>query len=332
MLLVVPLAPEETPLLSLAEWDELKRCERVFFERPTHPLADRLRVAGIEAGPFDDDPPAGRDGWGLVTDPDSPRVLLLAREGARVSLGLSAPDDLSAAHAAPVARRAAASLGALAVVMARLRSEDGCPWDREQTHDSLKVHLLEEAHEVIEAIDLGRTSAELEEELGDLLLQVAFHARVADQEGRFDLASVGDHIVGKLIGRHPHVFGETVVADAAEVVRNWETIKATEKQRTDLFEDIPRTLPALLAAYKTQKRAAAAGFEADAGRARSRLDDALASEPDAESVGEALFWLVAVARAAGIDPEGALLKATSKFRGSLDPPANLPVADVKGVN
>ena len=317
MLLVVPLAPEETPLLTLGEWDLLRSCDRVFFERPGHPLAARLTAAGVEAGPFDDDPAADRDGWALVTDPDSPRVLVLARGGARVSLGMSSPDDLSAAHAAPVARRAAAALGSLAIVMARLRSEDGCPWDLEQTHDSLKVHLLEEAHEVIQAIDLGQTTTELEEELGDLLLQVAFHARLADEEGRFDLASVADRIVTKLIGRHPHVFGETIVADAAEVVRNWETIKATEKQRNDLFEDIPGMLPALLAAYKTQKRATAAGFAVDVERARAQAVEALAGEPNPESVGEALFWLVAVARAAAIDPEGALLKATARFRGSL---------------
>src|SRR5687767_2236248 len=133
--------------------------------------------------------------------------------------------------------------------MARLRSADGCPWDREQTHESLRVHLIEEAHEVLEAIDLGETGHMLEEELGDLLLQVAFHSELAARDDRFDLAGVADAIVAKLIHRHPHVFGDTEVEGAADVVRNWEAIKAEEKDRSDPFEGIPATLSALLAAY-----------------------------------------------------------------------------------
>jgi MazG family protein len=201
--------------------------------------------------------------------------------------------------------------------MARLRSEDGCPWDREQTHESLKVHLLEEAHEVIDAIDVGHTGAELEEELGDLLLQVAFHARLAAQEDRFDLADVADAIVAKLIHRHPHVFGTTEVSSAGEVVRNWEALKAEERrgEEQDPFASIPRALPALLTAHKTQKRAARFGFAPDEAEARARLRGALDGETD---LGEALFWLVALARVRGVDPEGALRKATVRFRESLE--------------
>jgi MazG family protein len=313
-LLVVPLAPDEAGQITLDEWDALCSCGRVFFERPGHPLEERLRAAGVAAAPFDDEPDARANGCALVADPSSLRIVELARVGARVSVGSArAPDDLSAAHAAPVARRAGAALGTLGIIMARLRSDDGCPWDREQTHESLEVHLLEEAHEVLEAIDRNELDAELLEELGDVLLQVAFHARIAEQDGRFDLASVADGISGKLIHRHPHVFGETQVADAAEVLRNWESIKAVEKTRDDPFEDIPKSLPGLLAAYKTQKRAARLGWHAEASEAEARVTGALASG----SIGEALFWLVAVARAAGSDPETALLRATAEFRAGL---------------
>lgn len=301
-------------MVTLAEWDALCRCDKVFFEQPDHPLAARLRDAGIEAAPFDDDPPADRDGWALVADPTSPRVIELAKAGAEVTSGSAvAPDALTAAHGAYLARRGTAALGALALVMARLRSTDGCPWDQEQTHESLKVHLLEEAYEVLDSIDRGQTGAELEEELGDVLLQVAFHSQLAADDGRFDLSGVADAIVAKLLHRHPHVFGETTVADAAEVVANWETIKGTEKKRTGPFDGLPEALPALLLAYKTQKRASALGFEADVEVARRNVLDALDGEVE---IGDALFWLVALARAAGIDPEGALRRATAKFRHS----------------
>jgi MazG family protein len=314
-LLVVPVAPDEAGLVTLEEWDALVACQKVLFERPDHPLAARLRDAGVAAGPFDDDPVADRDGWALVADPTSPRVIELARAGANVTSGRAlSPDALTAAHGAYLARRGAASLGALALVMARLRSDDGCPWDQEQTHESLRVHLLEEAYEVLDAIDKGEVTDELEEELGDVLLQVAFHSQLAADEDRFDLAGVADRLVAKLLHRHPHVFAETTVADAAEVIRNWESIKATEKKREGPFEGLPEALPALLLAYKTQKRAAGVGFTADGTAAREHLDAALDGDTD---IGEALFWLVALARDAGIDPEGALRNATRRFRETL---------------
>ncbi len=295
----------------------------MLFERADHPLIERLRGDGVQAGSFDDEPDAPAEGLGLVTEPDAALVLELARRGARVLAGPAhPPDDLTAAHAAPVVRRAAASMSTLAAIMARLRSEDGCPWDREQTHGSLKVHLLEEAHEVIDAIDAGLTGLELREELGDVLLQVAFHARLAAQEGRFDLADVGDEIVAKLVHRHPHVFGSAEVASAGEVVHNWEALKAAERDgEDDPFDSIPRTLPALLTAYKTQKRAARFGFAPDEAEARHRLAAALErADPD---LGEALFWLVALARARGEDPEGALRTATRRFRKTLEERSSL---------
>ena len=320
----MPLAPDDVSALTLAEWDALVACDRVLFERPDHPLVDRLRAHDVDAGPFDDEPDATRDGWALVVDPSSPRVVELAKAGARVTSGVArAPDALTAAHGAGIARRAAASLGGAALVMARLRSDDGCPWDHEQTHESLEVHLIEEAHEVLDAIDRGATGAELEEELGDLLLQVLFHAQMAADDGRFDVDGVARALAGKLVHRHPHVFGDVAVTGASDVVRNWEAIKAAEKERTGPFEDVPPTLPALLGAYKIQKRAAGLGWDAPADDARARLGAALEAATGADAVGavelgELLFWTVALARAAGIDPESALRHATLRFKESFD--------------
>ncbi|MDQ4025491.1 MAG: MazG family protein [Actinomycetota bacterium] len=330
-LVVVPLAATEWEWLTLHEWDLLTSSDRVLFEDPGHPLVARLRAAGVEAGPFDDEPDAAQAAWALVADPPSPRVRELADAGATVTSGAApAPDAVTAAQGAPVARRAAARFGSLALVMARLRGPGGCPWDAEQTHESLRVHLLEEAHEVLEAIDEGAFGDELEEELGDLLLQVVFHAQLAADDGRFDVAGVAERIVAKLLHRHPHVFGDVVVGGAADVVANWEAIKAREKEsrirhsaepqkeeREGPFDGIPPALPGLLAAYKTQKRAAALGFRPDPEAARRKVEEALAAPPGPESLGEALFWLVAVARSAGVDPEGALAKATLRFRRSL---------------
>lgn len=316
-LIVVPLDPANAGALTLDEWDAIVGCSKVLFERPEHPLAERLRAHGVAAGGFDTPPLADDDGWALVADERSPLVIELARSGAIVTAGVAGDfDALAAAHGGYLTRRGAAALTRLALTMARLRSDDGCPWDREQTHESLRVHLIEEAHEVLEAIDLGRTGVELEEELGDLLLQVAFHAQLAAQDDRFDLAGVADAIVAKLINRHPHVFGDTEVTGAADVVRNWEAIKATEKQRTDPFEGIPASLSALLAAYKTQKRAAGQGWTASESEATARVTEAVGADAGAESLGDALFWLVALSRARGIDPEGALRNALTRFRGS----------------
>jgi XTP/dITP diphosphohydrolase len=310
-LLVVPLAPEETDLLTLREWELLCARRRVYLERPDHPLAARLRTRGVECGPFDDEPSASEDGIALLADPSSPRVIELAGSGADVTSGpAAAPDAAAAARGAPIVRRAAAAVAGAVVVMARLRSQGGCPWDLEQTHASLKVHLLEEAHEVLEAIDAGDLGAGLEEELGDILLQVLFHSRIAEGEGRFDVAGVAEGLTLKLVGRHPHVFGDASVAGAGEVVERWETIKRAEKERGGPFDDIPRSLPGLLAAYKTQKRAA---FSADAREAADRARAAV----DAGDIGDALFWTVALARARGLDPETALLERLARFRADL---------------
>lgn len=316
-LLVVPLARDESESLALSEWDALCARAEVVFEHQGHPLMDRLQETGVAVARLMDELDAGDDSRAFVAEPSSERIVELARAGAIVSSGTaSSPDDLTAARGAPIVRRASSALGGLAVVMARLRSKDGCPWDIEQTHESLQVHLIEEAHEVLEAIDRGLVGDELEEELGDLLLQVVFHAQMAADDGRFDVAGVAERLVAKLVHRHPHVFADTSVTGAGEVIRNWEALKESEKDRVGPFDDIPEGLPALLAAYKTQKRAAGLGFEADEGEARARVAAAVDDPDGAEALGTALFWLVAVARARGIDPEGALRRATARFRDS----------------
>lgn len=309
-LLVVTVGSDEAGALTLEEWDRLATRNPVLFERADHPLIERLREAGVNAGPFDDEPAAGDHEAAFVAEPGSPRVLDLAREGADVIGPGSPPDSMTAAWGSAIARRAGQSAAKLATIMARLRGDDGCPWDREQTHSSLKPHLIEEAYEVIDAIEKGLVGEELEEELGDLLLQVVFHSQLAADDDRFDFAGVGERISAKLLHRHPHVFSDTVVKDAEQVVANWEAIKSEEKKRSGPFDDIPGALPALSAAYKTQKRAASLGWQPDQDEARRQLVDAVGDE----SLGEALFWLVALARARGLDPEGALREAVARFR------------------
>lgn len=314
-LLVVPLASHQAGELTLSELDRLLACERVVFEDPAHALVERLSAEGVETEKLEGAINPLGEGCALVAEPSSSRVIELAKAGAQVSAGVgSVPDALTAARGAHILRRASTSLTSAALVMARLRSEDGCPWDKEQSHASLKVHLLEEAYEVIEAIDLGTG---LEEELGDVLLQILFHSRIADQDGRFDIASVADGLVAKLVRRHPHVFGDVAVAGATEVLANWERIKQEEKRRRDPFEGIPEALPALLNAYKVQKRAASLGFSADADRARAELAQSLEAGPEGrEELGRALFWLVALARSLGIEPESALRAETTRFESS----------------
>jgi len=312
--MVVPLAPDEVDRLTLREWDLLRARSTVYFEDPSHPLRSRLGDDGSTTAALSGEIDPADESAAVVVDPTSDLLRGLAEAGADVSVGaVGLPDALTGAVGAQIGRRAATSLGELAMVMARLRGPGGCPWDHEQTHESLQVHLLEEAHEVLEAIDEGKLGAELEEELGDLLLQVVFHAQMAADDGRFDIDGVARRLVAKLVHRHPHVFSDTEVSGATEVVSNWESLKAAEKQeRTGPFDGIPSGLPALLAAQKTQKRAAALGFEGAPDTSQRELEKAI-SEGD---FGEALFWVVALARAAGVEPEGALRRATARFRES----------------
>ncbi len=207
----------------------------------------------------------------------------------------------------------------LLAVMHRLRSPGGCPWDAEQTHQSLARHLLEEAHEALEAIDAGDVDR-LRDELGDVLLQVVFHAEVAMQAGEFDIDDVAAGITAKLVRRHPHVFGDVEVGSAAEVLVNWERIKSGEKGEHPLDDEIPATLPALARASKVQRRAAGFGFDwrsADGamGKVREELREVEEAPPERaeDELGDLLFAVAALARRLDVDPETALRKATRRF-------------------
>ncbi|HEX5936893.1 MAG TPA: nucleoside triphosphate pyrophosphohydrolase [Actinomycetota bacterium] len=207
----------------------------------------------------------------------------------------------------------------LVKVMARLRAPDGCPWDLEQTHQTLARHLLEETHELLDAIDAGGSDA-IRDELGDLLLQVVFHAQMAADDGRWDIDDVAAGLVEKLVRRHPHVFADTDVSGAEEVLTNWERLKAEESGgRRAVDDEIPATLPALARAAKVQRRAASwgAGWSgaAEAVAALRRETEALMDDPGRleREIGEVLFAAVAVARLSGVDAEGALRRVTRVF-------------------
>ena len=204
-------------------------------------------------------------------------------------------------------------------IVAKLRAPDGCPWDREQTHHSLVQCLVEEASEVIEAID-NQDSTAMEEELGDLLLQVVMHARLAEEEGKFDLEAVACGIADKLIRRHPHVFGdnETKIDSPDEVLDRWELIKEQEKknaglsqERNPVFKDLPPKLPALLYARDVYKRASKHRL-VDKGEWSEAVVDKAMESLDENLAGQALFELVASCRKKGIDPESALRRFASK--------------------
>jgi tetrapyrrole methylase family protein/MazG family protein len=204
-------------------------------------------------------------------------------------------------------------------VMAHLRAPGGCPWDAEQTHRSLAKHLLEEAHEVLEAID-SDDPERLRDELGDLLLQVVFHAEIAREFGHFDMDDIARGTVEKLIRRHPHVFGDVEVASAGEVLVNWERIKEDEKGPRGIDQDIPATLPALARASKVQRRAAGWGFEwrtkeAAIDKLREEVEELAEASPDEaeDELGDVLFAAAAVARRLGVDPESALRRTTNRF-------------------
>ena len=213
-------------------------------------------------------------------------------------------DHLTSLYIAGGAPPIAAEVARFAELVRTLRER--CPWDREQTHRTLTRHLLEETYEVLEAIenlDEPGGVEHLEEELGDLLFQVVFHATLAAEEGSFTLADVATGIHDKLVLRHPHVFGTVEAETAGEVMQNWEQIKREEKGRASIMDGIPGDLPSLLHAHKVQRKAASAGVEVDPPA------DGLIASTD-EEVGALLFGVVALARRAGVDPEAAL-RATS---------------------
>jgi len=219
------------------------------------------------------------------------------------------PDHLTSVFVPQLAAPVAGAVAGFDAVVRRLRAE--CPWDREQTHHTLRRHLLEEAYEVLEAIDhvdvdAGTGFDALEEELGDLLFQVVFHATLAAEEGRFTLADVARGIRDKLVGRHPHVFGDVSADSAEELASRWEQLKKAEKGRESVMDGIPEALPALLYALKVQKKASSQGVDW-----RTLVDD---DGDAAGDTGRRLLELVDAARARGDDPETELRIAAEVVR------------------
>jgi MazG family protein len=212
-------------------------------------------------------------------------------------------------------------------IMARLRSPGGCPWDLEQTLTSLRPYVLEETYEVLEAIDAGDVAGH-REELGDLLLQIVFQARVREEEGAFGFAEVADAISDKLVSRHPHVFGDRQVKDAAEVLTQWAELKREEKRRKgggkSALEGVPREMPALARADRLTEKASRIGFDwPDAGGARAKVNEELAELDEAiahgdparveAELGDTLFAVANLARKLGVAPEEALRGTVARF-------------------
>ena len=325
-------------------------------------MDELLRVAGVDPGDGLQVVSVARLA-AVAFDPSLPLILLAgttqpasavlpgrhARSGARDVLGSLYPaahelvrlpdrsrtrlgdlDDSALAEASwlvppldPVANLA--SPHGMAAISARLRAPDGCPWDRRQTHLSLRPYLLEEAYETVDAIEHG-TPADLAEELGDLLLQVILHAQFAAEEGAFDLTDVYRSIATKIVRRHPHVFGEVEVDGVEQVLSNWETIKADEraergKTHEGAFGGVARALPALAGSREIQERASALGWDWDDiggvwEKVTEELDELRAAATDDErlhELGDVLFALVNLARWMKLDPEEALRTANHRW-------------------
>ena len=332
MLTVLLSSPRVAPgLLTWQAWASLREASRVLAGSAGHPQLPALTAAGVI--PEIVELPADAAGQAaclaaLVAAADGPAVWLApAGESADASLldGLAAAGVearvLQGAHDLP-----GAHLLDLVSIMDTLRVS--CPWDKEQTHASLVRYLLEEAYEAVETVEEGDL-ASLREELGDVLLQVLFHARIAAEraagDGGFTIDDVADTLAAKLVRRHPHVFGSTAVSSAADVNRNWEEIKKAERaQRSaaaggeppSVLDGVPFGQPALSLAAQLQRRAERAGMPGDSFAAGDpRGDGDPPGDGDAGEIGEELMRVVARAQAAGLDPELELRAAARRFAG-----------------
>jgi len=311
-------SPRVAPgLLSWEAWQRLVTADSVLLGDPPPGWPEALARAGVRAHSLAGEPPSGRaaalvDGaapdcevvWLGSADGDPGLTDALAEKLGERAMGGPPPEVelITGSHDVPGAR-----LLDLVAVMDRLRSPGGCPWDAEQTHLSLLPYLLEETHEVVEAVESGDRT-HLAEELGDLLLQVMFHARVAaeDEDAPFDVDDVAAGIVEKLVRRHPHVFAGVEV-DAADVHRNWEQIKAAEKRREGVFDGIPPSLPSLARAQKMLGR-----LQRSAGPLAVAEQLAAAAEGE---VARRLLDAVVLAADQGLDAEGTLRRALNRLAG-----------------
>jgi XTP/dITP diphosphohydrolase len=297
-------SPRVAPgLMSWPAWQAVSSADRVLASDDASPTARAVAGAGhrvdVLASPTVDDlldaAASGHVVW-LASDEETGRMSAeLAGRVVRAGDELPVIEVLHASYDVPGAR-----LLDLVTVMDRLRLN--CPWDREQTHRSLARYLLEESYETLEAIESGDPD-HLREELGDLLLQVYFHARIASESAEFDIDDVAAGIVDKLVHRHPHVFGGLDVADVAEVEANWETLKAAEKGRASVLDGIPLAMPALALAGKVLGRASRVGVDHVPG--------------SGEVIGDRLLAVVAQARVDGVDAEQALRDAVRRLADSV---------------
>ncbi len=308
-------------LLSSDAWDALRAADLVLVRADTHPLLPALAAAGVEAQ------------VGAAHGPDEvvARLLTAARDG--VAAWVSSPDgdpDVVAELTAQLEGQAAGTGAVLpevevlpgswdlpgarlldaVAVMDRLRSPGGCPWDARQTHESLVEYLVEEAYETVEAIETG-DDADLREELGDLLLQVLFHARIGQErsEDPWSVDEVAAGIVDKLVARHPHVFGDADADTAEQVEANWHVLKAREKGRESVTDGIPLALPALVLAGKLLSRASRGDVTVPVAPGVAVPDFA-----DADQLGTLLLGIVDRSRAKGLDAEAALRSAVRAHR------------------
>jgi XTP/dITP diphosphohydrolase len=290
--LAVEVSPYAPALLSPAGWRAVSGSAPVVALPGASATADELRRAGLAV--------EEADATGAQARPEDVVVLATAAELAEFP------------GVVPVGRPAGTRLLDVVAVMDRLRSPGGCPWDAEQTHSSLRGYLLEEAHEAYDAI-VDDDPVGMREELGDVLLQVVFHARVAAEAGpdrRFDVDDVAGELVEKLVRRHPHVFGDAGPRDVAQVEAGWEEIKQAEKQRRSPTEGVSRSQPAASWGAALVRRAGRAGLPTP--------EPAELTVDSPEALGERLLALVAAAEGRGWDVEDALREAVRRYAGELD--------------
>ena len=307
-LVLLSTSPRVAPgLLSFDAWSALG-AGPVLAGSDDHPVLPYLAAAGVQVDVVSRPSPQALAEHLVTMAGDNNTVVWLVAADGDHELGLALPAALASADGGPELEflpgsydLPGATLLDLVAVMDKLRSDGGCPWDAQQTHESLVTYLLEETYETIEAIETGDT-AHLREELGDLLLQVVFHARIAaeDPDHPWSIDDVAAEIVAKLVRRHPHVFADVHAPTAEHVEANWEVLKAAEKGRSSAVEGVPMGLPALALAAKLMSRTAKAGLS-------------VSPDPDDPSFGGRLLRLVAEAQAAGVDAEAELRAAARRY-------------------
>jgi tetrapyrrole methylase family protein/MazG family protein len=353
-LTIVGLGPSDAQLLSLGAVDHLEKAQRVVTCGAPPALVDFLKSRGVPVAPapFDGgallrgapaaidaavrfaaqgDAALGVRGHPLLDFPGLPH-LLRALEARKIDVAIIAGmprSSLSAAASTPLLPlppvEVHRSWEELIEIMTRLRA--CCPWDREQTHESLLPYLVEETHEVVEAVDEGDPK-KLCEELGDLLLQIVFHSQIAVERGQFSVADVIAALSDKMIRRHPHVFGDASISTTQEQMKSWELLKTQEaaiKHRESLLDGIPKSVPSLLGAQRLQEKAATVGFDwPQTEGVVEKIDEEVRELKTAvssgerdhirEELGDVLFTMVNLARRLGVDAEAALRTANVKFR------------------